>query len=73
MKYDKYEIIHYKPVGDFKWRKAEVLDHTIGKLHLRVTEPLLEGCVIEIQEDKFYNFYYEVLEQYGTHVKLWEV
>ena len=31
------------------------------------------GDLIEIRENKYKNFYYEILDQVGAHVRLWEV
>ena len=72
------KIIHYRPVQlenipedkKLKWRKAEIMEYKINKLHIRVYEPLDEHGIIEILEDEF-EFYYEILDIYGNHVRLW--
>lgn len=78
MTYNKYEVIHYRLVKldehkeNTEWREAELIEYSIWRLHIRVKEPLHEGALIEIKENKFSHFYYEVIEVFGCHVKLWD-
>lgn len=80
-KLEKYEIIHYRPVQledipehrKLEWRKAEIMNHTLGKIHLRISEPLDVGTVIEIEEDNFDSFHYQIIESWGSHVKVWDI